>query len=61
MATTPAASGTSAALSPMTGRGFFNKLKKVYTWYTGGFVVFVIALAIAEQMGSRGGGSATSS
>ncbi len=51
MATTPAASRTSAALSPMTGRGFFNKLKKAYTFYTIGFVVFVIALAIAEQMG----------
>jgi cation/acetate symporter len=51
MAATPAAAGTSATLAPMTGRGFFNKLKKAYTWYTGGFVVFVIALAIAEQMG----------
>ena len=35
----------------MTGRGFFNKLKKAYTFYTVGFVVFVIALAVAEQMG----------
>ncbi len=32
-------------------QGFFAKLKKAYTWYTGGFLVFVIVLAIAEQMG----------
>src|SRR5512134_712458 len=32
-------------------RAFFNQLKKVYTWYTGGFLVFVVALAILEQMG----------
>jgi cation/acetate symporter len=30
---------------------FFNSLKRAYSWYTGGFVVFVILLAIAEQMG----------
>src|SRR5512134_63782 len=32
-------------------RAFFNQLRKYYTWYTGGFVVFLIALAILEQMG----------
>jgi cation/acetate symporter len=30
---------------------FNATLKKVYTWYTGGFIVFIIVLAIAEQMG----------
>ena len=30
---------------------FKKQLNKVYAWYTGGFAVFVIALAIAEQMG----------
>ena len=36
-------------------RAFTKQLNKVYTWYTGGFVVFVIVLAIAESMGlSRG-------
>ena len=30
---------------------FFNQLKRYYTWYTGGFVAFVVFLAIAEQMG----------
>jgi cation/acetate symporter len=34
---------------------FKKQLNKVYTWYTGGFVVFVVILAILEQMGmSRG-------
>ena len=37
--------------SASTGKGFKDQLKKVYTWYTGGFVTFVILLAIAEQMG----------
>jgi cation/acetate symporter len=32
-------------------KSFTSQLKKVYTWYTGGFLVFVIGLAIAEQMG----------
>ena len=34
-----------------TNRAFFNQLKKYYTWYTGGFIVFLIALAILEQLG----------
>ena len=34
---------------------FKKQLNKVYGWYTGGFLVFVVLLAIAEQMGlSRG-------
>ena len=32
-------------------KSFNRQLKKVYTWYTGGFIFFVIALAILEQMG----------
>ena len=32
-------------------RKFKSQLQKVYTWYTGGFIAFVILLAIAEQMG----------
>ena len=32
-------------------RAFKAQLKKVYTWYTGGFAIFVIALAILEQAG----------
>ncbi len=33
------------------GLAFKSNLNKVYTWYTGGFLVFVILLGIAEQMG----------
>ncbi|MBE0547638.1 MAG: cation acetate symporter [Rubrivivax sp.] len=42
--------GTAAVrkAADLTLRG---QLKKVYAWYTGGFVTFVILLAIAEQMG----------
>ena len=32
-------------------KAFTSQLKKVYTWYTGGFVFFIIALAILEQLG----------
>ena len=32
-------------------RSFTSQLKKVYSWYTGGFVIFVIVLAILESMG----------
>jgi cation/acetate symporter len=39
---------TTAVLSQ---RAFFGQLKKYYSWYTGGFIVFLIALAIAEQLG----------
>ena len=30
---------------------FKQNLNKVYTWYTGGFLVFLILLAILEQLG----------
>lgn len=47
-----------AGLSPTTASGgmqsgadFKKQLNKVYKWYTGGFIAFVIVLAIAEQMG----------
>jgi cation/acetate symporter len=30
---------------------FNRQLKKTYTWYVGGFLVFLVALGIAEQMG----------
>jgi cation/acetate symporter len=32
-------------------RAFKKQLNKVYGWYTGGFAIFVIVLAIFEQMG----------
>jgi cation/acetate symporter len=34
-----------------SNRAFYNQLKKYYTFYTGGFVAFVIVLAILEQLG----------
>jgi len=49
-----------AGLAPEPSGGVFNagsqsafkkQLNKVYAWYTGGFFVFVVALAILEQMG----------
>jgi cation/acetate symporter len=45
-----------AGVSNKEANAAFKKgLNKVYTWYTGGFILFVLALAIAEQMGlSRG-------
>ena len=49
MATPVAAPG--GAVAAGENRRFKNQLKKVYTWYTGGFILFLIALAIAEQMG----------
>jgi cation/acetate symporter len=40
-------SGTAAA----DNRAFKKQLNKVYGWYTGGFIAFVIVLAVLEQMG----------
>jgi cation/acetate symporter len=50
MADAPAttAGGT---FSAATQKKFNAQLKRVYTWYTGGFVVFIVLLAIAEQLG----------
>jgi cation/acetate symporter len=39
---------TTAAISQSA---FFGQLKKYYSWYTGGFLLFLVALAIAEQLG----------
>ncbi len=36
---------------PQSQKAFTSQLKKVYGWYTGGFVFFVVVLAILEQMG----------
>jgi len=36
---------------PQSQKAFTAQLKKVYGFYTGGFVTFVVALAIFEQMG----------
>ena len=44
-------SPTNASGGMQSGSDFKKQLNKVYTWYTGGFLTFVIVLAIAEQMG----------
>jgi cation/acetate symporter len=38
-------------MTALTQSQFFQQLKKYYTFYTGGFLTFVIVLAILEQMG----------
>ena len=46
----------SHSLEAKSQKAFTSQLKKVYGFYTGGFAVFCILLAIAEQMGlSRAG------
>lgn len=42
------ASGHSSAAEKLA---FKQNLNKVYKWYTGGFLIFVVALAILEQVG----------
>jgi len=39
------------AAPTQSNAAFKQQLNKVYTWYTGGFVAFIIVLAILEQMG----------
>jgi cation/acetate symporter len=41
------AAGSSAAAN----KAFKAQLNKVYGWYTGGFLIFIIVLAVLEQMG----------
>ncbi len=38
-------------MSALTQSQFYSQLKKYYSFYTGGFIAFVIVLAILEQMG----------
>ncbi len=44
-------SGGGGTFSASTNKGFKQQLTKVYTWYTGGFIAFVVVLGILEQMG----------
>ena len=44
-------SGGNAFGSGGTQKSFTAQLKKIYIWYTGGFLFFLVALAIAEYMG----------
>ena len=38
-------------MTALTQGQFFQQLKKYYTFYTGGFIAFVIVLAVLEQLG----------
>ena len=42
---------TGGVFSASSNAAFKQQLNKVYAWYTGGFMLFVVALAILEQMG----------
>ena len=42
---------TGGANTAVSNAAFKQQLNKVYAWYTGGFIAFVIALAILEQVG----------
>jgi cation/acetate symporter len=43
--------GESGVFNAGSQTAFKSQLNKVYTWYTGGFFVFVVALALAEAAG----------
>jgi cation/acetate symporter len=45
----PSSGGVS--VSSAANAAFKKQLNKVYAWYTGGFIAFVIVLAVLEQMG----------
>src|SRR5215212_5225102 len=40
-----------SAAAPLSHKSFKEQLRRYYTWYTGGFVLFVVALGIAEKLG----------
>ena len=40
-----------SSTSASDNKAFKSQLNKVYGWYTGGFIAFVIVLAVLEQMG----------
>ena len=42
-------------------RAFKKQLNKVYGWYTGGFIAFVLVLASSSRWACRDSGSASSS
>ena len=42
---------TGGANTAVSNAAFKQQLNKVYAWYTGGFIAFVISLAILEQVG----------
>ena len=47
--TTP--KGTGGMFAASSNAAFKKQLNKIYAWYAGGFIAFVLVLAVAEQMG----------
>ncbi|MFN4104128.1 MAG: sodium:solute symporter family transporter, partial [Tepidimonas sp.] len=45
------ATESAGVFSAGSNAAFRKQLNKVYAWYTGGFAVFVVTLAILEQLG----------
>ena len=43
--------GHAESAGAAANRAFKSQLNKVYGWYTGGFIVFILVLAVLEQMG----------
>jgi cation/acetate symporter len=43
--------GSGGGSSAAANKAFRQQLNKVYGWYTGGFISFVVVLAVLEQMG----------
>jgi cation/acetate symporter len=43
--------GHTEAVGTSANRAFKSQLNKVYGWYTGGFIAFILILAVLEQMG----------
>ncbi|MDN3546183.1 MAG: sodium:solute symporter family protein [Roseateles asaccharophilus] len=43
--------GGEGPINKAANAAFKKQLNKVYAWYTGGFFIFIVALAILEQMG----------
>ena len=46
-----AGGGLGGVFNAGSQRAFKKQLNKVYTWYVGGFLAFVVVLAVLEQMG----------
>jgi len=42
---------SSGGVTTKGNAAFKSQLNKVYTWYTGGFIAFILVLAVLEQMG----------
>jgi len=51
MADATSTTGRGGAFNAGSQTAFKSQLNKVYSWYTGGFIVFILILAVLEQMG----------